>query len=183
MPYYRTACVDTRPTARSASRDSLGERVEAVRVPAPPPPIEIRRRGPHGDESDVDIHAVACPDDVTEEPSVVVHAIGRGFSGESHPSSHRQEALRRCGRLRPVALGAEVDLGRRRFTPWWLEPRPPATASAATIPREIIAALSGKPLTPTDITCCDGNAGQAPPAPRRRSWSTARYGLWLRGLS
>lgn len=43
--------------------------------------------------------------------------------------------------------------------------------------------LNGKPLTSTDITCCDGNAGQAPAAPRRRSWSRARSGLWPRGLS
>lgn len=64
----------------SAPRESF----EAVRVPASAPLVEVRCRSTHCNESDVDVHAVAGPHHVAEQPPEVVNAIGRGLSEQPH---------------------------------------------------------------------------------------------------
>jgi hypothetical protein len=85
------------------------EPFEQGRVPAPPTFVEVRRSGTDPDELHIDAQAVLGADDVPEQPSVLIHAVGR--REQAHASAGWEHPFRRRRRLRPVALRAEVHLG------------------------------------------------------------------------
>lgn len=87
-------------TTRAARRTCLGD------------PRRSTGSCPYRDEPEVHIDAIFDSDHIAQQSSKPVHSIGRRLSEQPHSRPHREEALRDCGRLPAVALGAEVDLGR-----------------------------------------------------------------------
>ena len=104
--------MDTHPRDRASWLGELRECLEPVRELTLTPRVEVGRGCADSDESDVDIHAVARANDVAEEPSVPIDAIGRRLSHKAYARPRRQQRLRRRRRLRPVAVRPEEDLGR-----------------------------------------------------------------------
>jgi hypothetical protein len=86
--------------------------LEGGGVAAPAPGEEARRRGPDGDEANVDVEAVARADHVAEQATVAVDRVGRRLAREPDERPRRQQPLPQRRGLPAVALGAEVDLGR-----------------------------------------------------------------------
>jgi hypothetical protein len=91
---------------------ALRQQLKLRRIPASATLEEVRSCGPDCDESEVDVDAVARPDDIPEQPSEVVDAVSRRLGRQSNPSTEREQPLRRGRRLPAVALRPEVDLGR-----------------------------------------------------------------------
>jgi hypothetical protein len=81
-------------------------------IPAASTQVEIRRRGPDGDRTNVHVQPAVDPNDVAQETPILVNAIGCGFRQQAHTRARREQALGRLRRLPTVTLRAEIDLGR-----------------------------------------------------------------------
>ena len=81
-----------------------GQRREAAGVAAPAPAVEVRRRGPDGDEPDVDVEAVADAGHVAEQAAVAVDGVGRRLAGEPDEGPRREQPLGDRRSALPVAL-------------------------------------------------------------------------------
>jgi hypothetical protein len=100
------------PQAQLPGASPQSEPLKQGGVPPSPAVVEVRPGGTDPDELHVDVQAVFDADDVAEQPPVLIHAVGCRFRVQADTGAMWEQPLRDRGRLRPVALSREVDLGR-----------------------------------------------------------------------
>jgi hypothetical protein len=81
------------PEAELLRPRSLGEKLQAVRVPASAVPVEVGGGGTDGDEADVHVDAVADTDDVAQQPPVLIDAVGCWLREEADPCAGGSSVL------------------------------------------------------------------------------------------
>ena len=87
------------------------KRLEQRRVSASATPVEVRRGGSDGDETDVHVDRSVDADDVAQETSVLIDGVSRGFREKAHLGTGREQSLRLLRSGPPVALCPEEHFG------------------------------------------------------------------------
>jgi hypothetical protein len=86
----------------------LGEPLELARVPAAAAGVEVRRRRPDLDETDLDVHAVTGPDDIAKQAAVLVDAVCRGDYSLGFGGGRSPVPVRSAGARQTTALTSEL---------------------------------------------------------------------------
>jgi hypothetical protein len=100
------------PEATLPRPRTLCKNLESRCVATPSPSVEVGRGRPDSDEADVHVHRSIDADDVAQPKPVLINAVGRGLSEQSHPRANRKQLLGGPRRGTSVALRTKEDLRR-----------------------------------------------------------------------